>query len=101
MKLLDSQATAFLDGRRNHLPGFDGCAATLVGPFGLGKGIYAANEGVGLRHLSLWTKDEVVFHGDHIYIGMLLKVSKHDLMTDLQTIPMRVLRRGPVCSFWL
>ena len=35
MKLLDSQATAFLDGSGViNLPGFDGCAATLVGPFG-------------------------------------------------------------------
>jgi len=88
MKLLDSQATAFLDGSGViNLPGFDGCAATLVGPFGLGKGIYATNERMSDYDIYLYgTKDEVIFHGDHIYIGMLLKVSKHDLMTDLQTI---------------
>ena len=88
MKLLNDQETSFLDGSGViNLPGFDGCAATLVGPFGLGKGIYAANERMADYDIYLYgSKDEVVFHGDRIYIGLLLKTSKHELMTDLQTI---------------
>jgi len=68
-----------------NLPGFDGCAATLVGPFGLGKGIYAANERMADYDIfSMARRTRSSFMATGIYIG-LRETSKHELMTIFRT----------------
>lgn len=88
MDLLNKKETAFLDGSGvANLPEFNGSTGTLLGEFGMGKGVYASNDRMSDYDFYLYgPKSEVVYHGNSIFIGTLMRTEAHEARLDLQTI---------------
>ena len=86
MSLLDAGLTALVDGSGHcSLPGFDGCAFTMLGPWGSNKGLYALNpliQDYDVVHYG--SKIELSISNGRLFIGALSKTGLHQLWMDPQ-----------------
>jgi hypothetical protein len=88
MELLTPEMQAFVDGSGHcGLPGFDGCAFTMLGSWGSNKGVYAKNPLLqDFDVVNYGTQKEVIFTHGSIFIGVLSKTGLYDLTMDPQTL---------------
>jgi hypothetical protein len=88
MELLTPEMQAFVDGSGHcGLPGFDGCAFTMLGSWGSNKGVYAKNPLLqDYDVVNYGTQKEVVLTNGFVFIGVLSKTGLYDLTMDPQTL---------------